>query len=186
MAEADKRGTVKNIHATNQGNKVVGQIQSMQIKLPGYLKSLVAAINPNNPNDTKFFEETDQDGNKGEAKAIEYLNSKIGNQTVDVETVEDINEMPNFSVEEKESDISIPDLIKVQNNKTTKAFSQAKDKTNKKQLVTRNKLLVVVIIFQTNSHNKLTKWKKDLKVKVLMVVVQEELPTPTSRRTTTK
>ena len=40
--------------------------------------------------------------------------------------------MPNFSVEEKESDISIPDLIKVQNNKTTKAFSQAKDKPNKK------------------------------------------------------
>ena len=31
MAEADKRGTVKNIHATNQGNKVVGQIQSMYI-----------------------------------------------------------------------------------------------------------------------------------------------------------
>lgn len=132
MAEADKRGTVKNIHATNQGNKVVGQIQNIQIKLPGYLKSLVAAINPNNPDDTKFFEETDQDGNKGEAKAIEYLNSKIGNQTVDVETVEDINEMPNFSVEEKESDISIPDLIRVQNNKTTKAFSQAKDKPNKK------------------------------------------------------
>ena len=68
MGQADKVGKIKNIHAINKGNEVVGKIQEFDLN-PTVNKKLFASINVNNPNDTKIFED--------ETDATKYINSKL-------------------------------------------------------------------------------------------------------------
>lgn len=135
MSQADKVGKVKNIHAINKDNEVVGKVQEVRLTgIPGIAKNLYAGINVNNPDDTKLFEREDQ--------AAEYINDKLKDETIDTqEDLSEINDFPNFSVEidEQVEDVTIPEFAARESNKDKKAFTQKTKPENERRTTQDNK-----------------------------------------------
>ena len=136
--DKSKAGFVKNIHAANKNNEVVGQLQDFSIDTPGRALNVTAAINLLKPENTKIFHDHQE--------AKEYLNKQLDKETIDTnqkEIIEEINEEPNFSMENIE-DVTdreaigafepptvvptIPELAAQSNIKRTKSLSQKTDK----------------------------------------------------------
>ena len=136
--DKSKAGFVKNIHAANKNNEVVGQLQEFTIDTPGRALNVTAAINLLKPENTKIFQD--------QQEAKEYLNKQLDKETIETnqkEIIEEINEEPNFSMENIE-DVTdreaigafepptvvptIPELAAQSNRKRTKSLSQKTDK----------------------------------------------------------
>ena len=136
--DKSKAGFVKNIHAANKNNEVVGQLQEFTIDTPGRALNVTAAINLLKPENTKIFQD--------QQEAKEYLNKQLDKETIETnqkEIIEEINEEPNFSMENIE-DVTdreaigafepptvvptIPELAAQSNRKRTKSLSQKSNK----------------------------------------------------------
>jgi len=131
MGQADKVGKIKNIHAINKNNEVVGKIQEFDLN-PTVNKKLFASINVNNPNDTKIFED--------ETDATKYINSKLENQKVDSpDDLSEINDFPNMPLEvnTKFEQVTIPEFAARQAHETKKSFTQ-KTKPDEQRVTTQN------------------------------------------------